>query len=68
MSIDWKATGSLERRVENGEYVWENDGPLDQLVKYAVARSHHAYCITVGTTIYERADIVALHERPDFPM
>ena len=67
MSIDWKATGSLERRVANGSYHWEKDGPLAELVGYAVGRSHHAYRVTEGTTVYERADIFALHERPDFP-
>jgi len=68
MTIDWTETGSLERRVENGEYVWEKDGPLAELVRYAVARSHHAYRITVGTIVYERPDIFALNERPDFPI
>jgi hypothetical protein len=67
MSVQGNATGSLERRTTNGEYHWEKDGPLAELVRYAIARSHHAYRITVGRTVYERADIFALHERSDFP-
>jgi hypothetical protein len=67
MPTDWSATGSLERHLDNGSWKWEKDGPLPELVRYATDRSHHAYRITVGTTVYNRADIVALREGPDFP-